>query len=199
MNIKIKAVIFDVGGVLVDWRTPFQIFLNHFGLELDSALQIAKDIIVEAELGKISVDEFCRRVMGKLGYKTEWPDLRKIMPEKFIPMEVTFKLLKEIKRQYRLVLLTNAEVGQIEAMDKLWHFKQFFELIIDSSVVKLRKPQPQIFLLVCKTLALKPEECLLLDDEMKNVDAAKKLGLKTVHFINPKTSVAEIKKILEIG
>lgn len=199
MNQKIKAVVFDMGGVLCDWRTPFQIYLNHFGLELDSALQIAKDIIVEAELGKISTDEFCKRVMGKLGYKTEWPNLRKIIPGKFIPMEATFKLLKEIKRQYRLALLTNAEVGQIEAMDKLWHFKQFFELIIDSSVVKLRKPQPQIFLLVCKTLALKPEECLFLDDFVENVEAAKALGFKTVHFINPKTSIAEIKKILEIG
>jgi len=193
---QIKAVIFDAGGVLVDWRTPFQIFLNQFGLELDSALQITKDIIVEAELGKISTDEFCRRVMGKLGHKTEWLNLRKIMPEKFIPLEPTFKLIKEIKRQYRLALLTNAEVGQIETMDKLWHFKQFFELIIDSSVVKLRKPQPQIFLLVCKRLALKPEECLFIDDGIDNIQAAEKLGFKTVHFNKPEESVKLIRKIL---
>ena len=47
---------------------------------------------------------------------------------------------------------------------------------------KITKPDPEIYLRLCKRYSLKPEECVFIDDTQKNVDAAQKLGMKGIHF-----------------
>ena len=198
MKPKIKTAVFDLGGVLFDWRTPFQTFLNQFNLDLDSVLQTTRDIIVDGELGKITTDELCRKSMRRLGHEAQWPGLRKIMPAGFILYPETLALIKTLFGEYRLAILTNTQADQVEEMDKSWSFKQYFEVIADSSKLGIRKPDAGIFEFVLKRLALMPQDCLFTDDFLENIDAAKALGFQTVRFTDPETSVKEIKRILEI-
>lgn len=192
----IKAVVFDLGEVLVAWRTPFQSFLNRFGIDLDQALEQCKEIIIEAELGKLDTDDLCRKMMTKLGYPDQWLGLSQIMPAGFIPRREIFALIKELQGKYRLALLTNAETGQVEAMDRLWHFKKYFEVVADSSKLGIRKPDVRIFKFVLRRLVLGPNECLYIDDVKTNIETAKKLGFQAVHFTDPVSSVKLIRKIL---
>ena len=185
-----------MGDVILDWRTPFQAFFNRFGLELNSALESYKDLIIEAELGKIDTDELCRKIMKQLGYFNEWPNLRKIMPAEFISREETFSLLKQLKSKYRLALLTNLAIDQLEEIDKIWRLRQFFEIMVVSCEIGLRKPDPKIFNYLLKKLDLISQECLFIDDLENNIEAAQKLGFITIHFTNQKKSMAEIRKAL---
>ncbi|MBU2051583.1 HAD-IA family hydrolase, partial [Patescibacteria group bacterium] len=96
----------------------------------------------------------------------------------------------------RLAMLTNAYDDSVDELDKKVNHKKYFELIIDSSVVGMMKPDKEIYLLTCQKLQLKPSQCLFVDDDLKNVEAAIKLGFKTVHFKEPEESVKLIRKIL---
>ncbi len=196
MNRKIKAVVFDLGEVILDWRTPYKAFLISLGIDLDQALAINRDIIIKAELGKISTDEFCQQFMKKLGHESQWPKLRKIMPAAFIPRQETLALIKELQGKYRLALVTNLEVGQLEEMDKIWKLKQLFETIIVSSNLGIRKPDVRIFEFLLKQLVLAPQECLYIDDIEANIKAAQRLGFQTIHFTDPEESIKEMKKVL---
>jgi putative hydrolase of the HAD superfamily len=196
MKSKIKAVVFDLGDVILDWRTPFQAFFNRFRLELNSALDSCKDLIIEAELGKMDTDELCRKMMQRLGHFSQWPNLRKIMPAGFIPREESFSLLKQLKGKYRLAILSNLELGQFEAINKLWRLAQFFETAVISCEIGLRKPDPEIFRYLLNKLGLNSQDCLFIDDLDNNVEAAKKLGFATVRFTDPKASVELIRKRL---
>ena len=61
---------------------------------------------------------------------------------------------------------------------------------------KIRKPDPEIYLKTCKKLALKPTECLFIDDQEKNVIGAKKAGLKSLQFTTEEETIRKIKDLL---
>jgi len=198
MNQKIKAVVFDAGGVIDDWQTPCRKYFKKFGCELETILKETEEVIIRSELGEMTMDEFCQELMAKIGLADKWRELRKIMPREFIPHRQVLDLIKELKLNYRLALLTNAQKGSVDALDALWNIKQYFEVIIDSSVVKIRKPDVRIFKILLKQMALTPQECLYIDDMNIIIAVAKKLGFRTILFIEPSRSVNEIRKVLEI-
>lgn len=198
MNQKIKAVVFDAGGVIDDWQTPFRKYFKKFGRELETILKETEEVTIRSELGEMTIDEFCQQFMAKIGLANKWMELRKIMPMEFIPHKQVLDLIKELKLNYRLALLTNAQKGSVDALDALWNIKQYFEVIIDSSVVKIRKPDVRIYKILLNQMALTPQECLYIDDMNTNIAVAKKLGFRTILFVEPSRSVNKIRKVLEI-
>jgi epoxide hydrolase-like predicted phosphatase len=74
---------------------------------------------------------------------------------------------------------------------------ELFEIIVDSSAVGLRKPDPRIYLLTCERLGVAPDTAVFIDDNAENVAAARALGMETVHFgEDPFAAVAELDDIL---
>lgn len=192
---SIKAVVFDAGGVITEWKKPLKKFLKQLGVSAEDWMKAIKPDEESANKGLVEPDEYCQRIMRRLGYSNQWRLLRKVMPGSFQRIEQTFQLLAELKGKYRLAMLTNAFKGSVDALDKKTHHKQYFDLIIDSSVVGLVKPDKRIFLLTCKRLGLRPEDCLFVDDDEINIMAAEKLGFKTVHFTDPEKGVKLIRKM----
>ncbi len=199
MKSKIKAVVFDAGGVIIDWRTHIEKFADNYGIAYDSFYQAMEPYEIPACKGLIDSDDYCRGIMRQIGFAEDWQKLRQVFPVAFTPIDETYELLTELGGKYRLAMLTNAPKGSVDEIDKKLKYKQYFEVIIDSSVVGLVKPDKEIYLLTCQKLHLKPQQCLFVDDVFKNVEAAEKLGFKTVHFTHPQKSVEAIKKILGLG
>lgn len=199
MNKKIKAVVFDVGGVLCDWRTICQKFAGEIGVTLDqfikAFLKYSEDPKIGSEFGYMSMDEFCEKLTQELGVPEKAKEWRKGFVPGFRRVEQTYELLDELKGKFKLASLTNAKIGLWDEW-KEGRLKDYFEIIVDSSEVHLIKPDERIFKILLERLQLKPQECLFIDDEEKNIDAARKLGFKTVHFKEPKESVKLIRKIL---
>jgi putative hydrolase of the HAD superfamily len=75
---------------------------------------------------------------------------------------------------------------------------ELFEIVVDSSDVGLRKPDPRIYRLTCERIGVEPEASVFIDDNAENVAAARALGMETVQFgEDPFAAVAELDAILE--
>jgi putative hydrolase of the HAD superfamily len=97
-----------------------------------------------------------------------------------------------------VALLTNNVAEWGDHWRATFPVDELFEIVVDSSDVRMRKPNPDIYLLTCERLGVGPETCVFLDDNADNVAAARSLGMETVHVgDDPFVAVAELDAILE--
>lgn len=199
MSQKIKAVVFDVGGVLCDWKIICWEFAREIGVGEEKFIEVflkySFDPVNGSDLGYITTDEFFEKLTAELGVPEKAKSWRKRLVPGFKRIEPTFTLLNELKDKYRLALLTNAKIGLWDEW-KEGNLREYFEIIVDSSEVHLLKPDARIYKMLLERLNLAAEECLFIDDFPEYIAAAKELGFKTVHFIKPEESVKLIRKIL---
>ena len=97
---------------------------------------------------------------------------------------------------YRTALLTNISRSGESVWRSLLPVDELFDVVVDSSQVRLRKPDPAIFLLTCERLGLEPRECLFVDDLHCNVDAATELGMTTIQCDDPVVIADEVVELL---
>ncbi|MBU2052064.1 HAD family phosphatase [Patescibacteria group bacterium] len=197
----IKAVVFDVGGVLCEWESICRVFAGEAGLNskefLDIFIKFSLDPETGSDLGLMTTDEFFAKLSVAVGVPEKAQDWRKRFIPGFIRIEPTYVLVDELKGKYTLALLTNAKIG-------LWdewvegRLKDYFEIIVDSSEVHAVKPNPKIFKILLDRLQLPAEECLFIDDFLEYTTAAEKLGFNTVHFTEPEVGIKAIKNKLGI-
>jgi epoxide hydrolase-like predicted phosphatase len=98
-----------------------------------------------------------------------------------------------------MAILTN----NVREWEELWRSKlpldEIFELVVDSAWVGMRKPDHKIYLLTIDRLGdgLVPAECLFVDDNELNVEAARELGMTAVHFHSNEQAIGEIRIALD--
>ncbi len=175
----IKAIIFDCFGVLYP-QASGDFFKRHKNLFKNSPAALDK-LNSQIDLGEITRAEFFNGLQKITGM-----DAHKIQAEfdeqLFVDAKLV-KLIQKLKPAYKIALLSNAGKEEIEVIyrDKI---EGLFDAITVSYEVKSVKPGPEIFLICTKLLNVKPEECLCVDDSQKNIEAAKKLGMKTIPYPN---------------
>ena len=97
---------------------------------------------------------------------------------------------------YRTGLLTNISRSGEPLWRSLLPVEELFDVVVDSSQVGMRKPDPAIFLLTCERLGLRPDECLFVDDLRCNVAAAADLGMTTIQCKDPVAIADEVVELL---
>ena len=96
-----------------------------------------------------------------------------------------------------IALLTNNVAEWGDHWRATFPVDELFEIVVDSSDVRMRKPNPDIYLLTCERLGVAPTASVFLDDNVDNVAAARALGMETVHVgDNPFVAIAELDTIL---
>ena len=121
--------------------------------------------------------------MSNMPLGTHWPVVHKARELKEVGMPIA--------------LLTN----NVKEWGNHWRatfpVDELFQVIVDSSEVGLRKPDPRIYLLTCERVGAAPENCVFIDDNADNIAAARALGMETVHFgDNPFVGISELDAIL---
>lgn len=185
----INTIIFDFGGVLVDWN-PRYVFRDHF----------QDDEKMEWFLENICTDDWNIQQDGGRSLEEATNLLLKEFPEHRNEIEMyygkwetmlkdsipeTVEILYELKGKYPLYGLTNWSAETFPIALKRFEFFQVFDGILVSGEEKLIKPDRKIFELMMKKFSLKPENCLFIDDNLKNVEASREFGIETIHFKNP--------------
>ena len=189
---EIKNIIFDLGGVLIDWN-PEYVFLNEF----------------DGDRNKMNAffDEVCPFDWNEnqdAGYPLNQAtdDRIALFPEKESlirmyygrweemlggPIHETVTLLKKLVTQpkYRVVALTNWSAETFPIALKRYEFLHWFEGIVVSGTEKTRKPFPEIYQTTLERFQLKAAASLFIDDNARNIEAAHKLGIQTIRFENP--------------
>jgi len=193
---EIKAVIFDVGGVL------------YLGKK-DYYLHVQKKLKLNPEewknLNKISfrkswskgkrVEEGLGRASKKLGIKKS--ELKMIwensLRENYRLNTGLLSIVKKLRKNYKTALLSNQwKITHKVMINK--NILKIFDVSVFSHIVKSKKPEKKIYLITLKRLKLKPKECIFVDDQEITLKPAKKLGMKTILYKNNLQLIKDLKK-----
>jgi len=197
----IKTIIFDNNGVLTygDAERTIPNFAKYFGVDETLLKKLFNELVVPADLGEITTDEFFTRLAKGLKKSYDPKELWKIYIDGFQLKEGMQELVCVLKKNYEIAILTNF-VDSFDLINrKLWHYEELFsnDKIFISSKLHMGKPNEDIFLYVLKQLGRNPEEVLFVDDRKSNVDAAKKLGMKGIVFTDLDNFKQELENVLE--
>lgn len=196
----IRAVVFDYGGVLSDTR-PTQERLLSFDARLGWPPGTLRERLFAGEtwelasIGAISPEEHWARVGQPLEQRlpASFRGLRGD-PFYFEPVnEAVLAVARRISRSCRLALCSNALPDLARRVDERPEIAALFEAVVISSLVGVRKPDRSIFELTADRLQLSLADCLLVDDKVRNVRAARAAGMAAVRF----SSAAELVRELE--
>jgi putative hydrolase of the HAD superfamily len=210
---SVKAVISDFGGVLT---TPllgsFLALQDEIGIEpgtLGRAMQRIAERqgehpLFELERGRVSEGEFLdalsRELEPELSHRPQLQRFSEIYFDALQVNEPMIGVMRDAKaRGLRTALLTN----NIREWEPLWRamlpVDEIFDVVVDSAFVGMRKPEPEIYELTVERLGdgIGPANCLFVDDVEVNVEAARELGLQTVHFQSNEQAIPEIQAAME--
>ena len=110
------------------------------------------------------------------------------------------ELIKELKGQYKLAMLTNAPSRySLDQRFKPGELDELFEEVVISGEVGWDKPAPEIYTMTVEKLGVLPEECLFIDDVPSFTEAAAAMGMKTITYVNVPEIITAIKAALEEG
>ena len=203
---SIKAVIFDLGGVVLN--SPMEVFAEY---EARNGLphNFLNRHIVEAghdgawarlERGEIELKEFFGvfdAEVAETGVRISSAELMAEVAEKSGVKTVMVEAIKRIRAQgLKTAALTNnwaAGDGDDRPMDD---FRREFDVFVESSKVGLNKPDPRIYELVCRELGVRPGEAVFLDDIGRNLKPARQMGMMTIKVSDLEAAVVELEGLL---
>lgn len=199
MKCKIDTIIFDLGGVLVDWKPEYlyrkifngnekkvQWFLNNVCTSAWNAEQDGGRTIEEAENVKIS--EFPEHEELIRLYYTQWHQMFSGSIEENVEI---FKSLKA-SGNYKIYALTNWSAEKWDKALELFPFFQFFDGVVVSGQVKTRKPFPKIYNIIIDKYTIDPEKTIFIDDNEENIIAANALKFHGIHYKSPQQLLKEL-------
>jgi 2-haloacid dehalogenase len=198
---KINTIIFDLGAVLVDWNQRYlyrKIFKTEEEMEWFLANVCTSEWNEEQDAGRPF--EEAVRIQSQLfpQFEKEIEAFWKRWPEMMAgQIEGTVKIFEQLKgsNRYKFYALTNwsAETFPI-ALERFEFFKWFDGLVV-SGEEKTRKPFPEFYHRLLNRHQVNPAEALFIDDNIKNVEAAKALGINSIHFLSSDQLKAELEAI----
>jgi len=176
----IKAVIFDMDGVIVD-SEPINYEVIRITFE-KAGVKISKKEFIEEWIVKGTGS---REAIKRHNIKMSSEDLQKIKKKIYLDiLKRKVKLKPNAKRtiinlhkKYKLALASQGHRYNIDIIVKKFKLSKFFQAIIGKQDVNKGKPNPEIFLKASKELKVKPEECLIIEDTEKGIIAAKRAGM----------------------
>jgi len=191
----IKAVIFDVDGVLLDSRKAnilwFKRLLKATGYEIPSAKKLEKahtltllDCIREltGERSERRIKEIFKNADNYAKYPIELVT---------VPKGVV-RVLKQLRKQYKLAIVTSRIGSTMKEFFDLAKVDNLFEVIVAFGDYKKAKPSPEPLLIAARRLGLKPGECIYIGDSDVDVAAANAAGMKIIFYSGSNTEGADI-------
>ncbi len=194
MSAKIKNIIFDLGGVVLDIDESIVYKeLEKMGISTSELAQSKEfiDIMSKFDTGIYTAPTFRKKTKALLGQE-------KMTDQRFdaiwnamlldIPRE-RIEAIEKVKKHYKIFLMSNSNVihydlyvRDLQLRFGYHEFDELFNKSYFSFAEHLEKPDPRFFELILDHEGLLPEETLFIDDTAANIEVAKSLGIKTYHI-----------------
>ena len=200
MSTTIEAIIFDLGGVLIDWN-PRYVYRTIFDSEekIDWFFDnICTNDWNEKQDAGYSLNAATEELVAQ---HPEWEAEIRAYYDRWIemlggPMHETVNILRNVKQQEHLSLyaLTNWSHETFPVALERFEFLQWFEGIVVSGEEKTRKPFPEFYQKLLERYNIDPPRAIFIDDNLRNVKAAEDAGIHGIHFLNAKQLSDELRK-----
>ncbi len=186
----IKGVIFDVGGVLL--RTHDQSgrrkWESRLGLKPGELAYLVFDSQLgrQAQLGQASLGEVWTWVETHLGLNSE--QLASLKRDFWSGDQLDQELcdyVRGLRPRYRTAMLSNNWAPDGRAMAQKLGIADCFDVFVTSAEIGVMKPDPRIYQVALERLGMSPKEAVFVDDFIENVEAARRMGMGAVHFVDP--------------
>jgi 2-haloacid dehalogenase len=187
----IKTIIFDLGGVLIDWN-PRYLYrqLMESEAEMEAFLQnvTTSDWNEEQDAGRplaeattLLIKQHPDKEALIRAFYDQWTEMLGG------PISETVEILQRLKeqQQYDLFALTNWSAETWPLAVERYDFLGWFQGVLVSGQEKMRKPASAFYLLLEERFPLQLSSALFIDDNLRNVQAATALGLRSIHYMSP--------------
>ena len=208
-----SAVLWDFGGVILS--SPFEAF-NHYesqhGLPTDFIRTVnatnphanAWARLERSEISTSGFDEAFAQDSRALGHEVRGADVLALLAGEIRPEMVA--ALDAVQRAgYKTACLTNNVVDDErpatlapERAQAVAAIMSRFDVVVESSKVGVRKPEPRFYEIACELLKVEPAECVFLDDLGINLKPAAAMGMTTIKVVNPARAIAELSRTLDL-
>ncbi|MEN9792249.1 MAG: hypothetical protein RL330_327 [Actinomycetota bacterium] len=204
---RFRAVLWDFGGVILS--SPFEAFARWeeaHGLPVGLIRRVnATDPDTNAwarhernEIGPAEFDALFAVESAALGTEVRGADVLALLVGEVRPGMVA--ALDAVREAGLLVAcLTNNVVSRSESRPEVDAVMSRFDLVVESSKVGCRKPEPRFYGIACEGLGVTPEECVFLDDLGVNLKPAAIMGMRTIKVVDPDAALAELSAVTGIG
>jgi len=197
-TLGISAIVFDLGGVLMDWD-PRHLYRKLFdgdeaAMEEFLATVCTAEWIRQQDMGlpvANAVARLARRYPDQASlieaYDERWEEMLAG------PIEESVSVLEDLRQRDLLLYgLTNLPDEKFQSLRERLEFLDWFEAVVVSGMVGVAKPDPEIYLHLLETYHLAPERSLYIDDVLANVEGAKALGFVGLYLQSPTNLRADL-------
>lgn len=197
---QIKNIIFDLGGVLIDWNPHYMYKKiipddNERNWFIDNICTLDWN---EKQDGGRTINEAVEELLLLhpshkeyiLAYYSRWEEMLNG------PITGTVDIFKKIKEKnfFKVYALTNWSAETFPRALELYDFLHWFDGRVVSGEEKTRKPFKEIYDIILTRFNLLPAETIFIDDNMRNIKAAEELGIISIHFTSPESLHSELIK-----
>lgn len=199
---EIKNVIFDLGGVLIDWN-PEYVYLDVFNEDREKMKWFFDEICTmdwnENQDAGYPLEKATEERVKLFPEYEEWIRIYYGRWEEMLGNQIdgTVAILKQLidNPNYKVVALTNWSAETFPVALERFDFLHWFEGIVVSGTEKMRKPFNEIYELTLNRFNIEAAQSLFIDDNARNIEAAKKMGINTIRFNNPTQLKSELKSL----
>jgi putative hydrolase of the HAD superfamily len=206
MPAPIEAVFWDFGGVIT--TSPFEAFARHereTGLpdgfiRRVNATGADDNAWAKLERNEVDVDAFCRLFEAEaraLGGTVDGRAVLRLLAGEPRPEMVA--ALRAVARDYRTACLTNNVRGPArtpESAARITEIMAIFDVVVESSKVGVRKPEPRFYEIACELVGVAPGRVVFLDDLGVNLKPARAMGMRTIKVVSPAQAIADLEAAL---
>jgi putative hydrolase of the HAD superfamily len=199
-NGKVTTLFWDNGGVILTngWdRDSRQKAVAQFDLDAKEFEERHELMLNDFEEGKVTMDEYIRRVIFHHRRDFTIDDFRQFMFDQSQPFPDSLEFLGKLARtrRYAMATLNNESLEINEYRIRTFHLRDYFEVFLSSCYLAMRKPTPEIYRQALKITQCEPEETVLIDDRRLNLEIAAEEGMGTIQFQNVEQLRADLAKL----
>ena len=184
-----KTIIFDFFGVISSEVAPFW-FAERF--DRDTALRLKEEYMGPSDRGDVSEEETFARLALLTG--EDALDIYDDFCRRAVINEDTVAVIKRLKKSYRIVLLSNAMSAWLKGILSKNDLYSLFDYTIISADEHIAKPDKRIFELALERAGIAAEDAVFIDDNPKNVDAARGAGIDGIIFKDAESLEVELRE-----
>jgi len=202
----IEAVLFDFGGVVLS--SPFEAFSLYEAeagvpdglLRTLNSTNPDTNAWAQLERSEVTIEEFCALYEAEAavaGHTIEGSRVLEALAGELRPEMV--EAVRRCAAQLKTACLTNNFVttpGHVDRELQMAEVMALFHVVVESSKIGVRKPDPRFYEMACELLDVKPEACVFLDDLGINLKPAKAMGMTTIKVLNAPQALTDLEAVV---